>query len=182
MKLRVCKWFKFIYPFEDDELFAFVDQFDFDRAEGFPKVDSGPLERAVAAWRRDGSKALLVYWRDSDGGTLIDTRPGAAETRITLDRLAADVYAFIDVPRRFVDIVRHVGVPSDQVAALLDDFWNRKIVVRENDDYLAVALSDCSINPWVAIATLEEARIRDPSRRGTVDGGIVALGVSTSPL
>ncbi|MBF0304175.1 MAG: hypothetical protein HQL41_00800 [Alphaproteobacteria bacterium] len=138
--------------------------------------------KTVSNWRRVERNALLVFWRDSDGGTLIDTRPCAAETRITLDRFAADIYAFIDVPRRFVDIVRHVGAPSDQVAAVLDDFWRRKLSVREKDDHLAVALSDCSITPWVAIATLEEARIRDPAKRGTVDGGIVALGVSTSPL
>lgn len=123
-----------------------------------------------------------MFWRDSNGGTLIDTRPGAAETRITLDRLASDIYEFIDVPRRFVDIVRHAGLPSDQVAAILDDFWRRKIIVREKDDYLAVALSDCSINPWVAIATLEEARIRDPAKRGCIDGGILALGVPTGSL
>ncbi len=141
--VRPLRFFRHIYPFDKATLSDLVYYFDFDYKE--PIDDGGhvpALEQAIAQWkdRRDE-----LYCAMLDPQVVIrDSRPVAIWPETIVSGLAARVYEYCDKIRSFrriVETMQELGdVTEQEVAEVLEEFIRRKLMVRENDRYLSLAV------------------------------------------
>lgn len=121
---------------------AYRDGYDPERAVA-------PLRQALAEWDRvwsPGKHASLRYERGPGFLRLIDRRPGLAARDILLDRIEADLYLAartIATPAaalRRAKTGEKIPLTPDEVGAFFDDLGRERLMLREGNRYLALAL------------------------------------------
>jgi ribosomal peptide maturation radical SAM protein 1 len=145
VKLRPANIYQYLYPFDQDTLFDLVYNFDFDYRE---KIDDGgfyyPLTQQVQLWksRQDQMQAQSV-----DGQLVIrDTRPVAVSARIVLDGVRKHIYEYCDQIRSANQIQQwlkeshQVDLSEDQIEMILDEYVEKKLMVREKKLFLSLAI------------------------------------------
>ena len=123
--------------------------FDFDYADGRqPNGYMEPLHRAVASWWRaalppdDHQLRLEATWMAPDEVIVQDFRPCAAEPRLHLSGVAAQVLAACDQASSLSKIARHLGgmAADHTILSCLRDFSGRGHVVEMEGLFLTLAV------------------------------------------
>ncbi len=145
---RVRPWslFRYVYPFSEEILADLVYYFDH---EDEVEVDTGgtfeQLREHVQRWQRRQDK---LYCEESSAGRLVirDTRPVARSPEVHLNGIESAIYGHCDSRRRVADVMEWLRescgmeVASEAVAAILDDFVSRDLMVEEGGRYLSLAI------------------------------------------
>jgi ribosomal peptide maturation radical SAM protein 1 len=142
--IRPLKFYRHLYPFDEETLSKLVYYFDFDYAQ---KIDDGgflpPLQTAVDHWKTSADKLFLQ--RTERGLVIHDSRPIATWTDTEVGATAALVYEYCDKVRSLPRIIeameeRKVDNASEVVPQILEEFVRRGLMVREGQRYLSLAV------------------------------------------
>jgi ribosomal peptide maturation radical SAM protein 1 len=157
-------------PALPDDVWSRLDLADLDFDPVAPGVDWGPVREARARWaelhgRRRGGPLLLYR----DGGSFLvveDERFGDFRSG-TFDAVARDVYLFATEPRSLDQIERrlHGRASPAQVAEALGRFVEYKLMFREGDRFLALAVAP---SPAAAARRIRRAHAEEEARRPRV--------------
>jgi hypothetical protein len=142
--VRPMRAYKFVYPFDDRTMHDAAYYFDFDYRA--PIDDGGyraPLNEAVWVWQH--RKDEFYATNGGERLVLVDTRPVATERQIALTGTAKAIYEHCDAIRSRAQIdqrlaERGVRAEPSQVDALLDEFVERRLMVRESNSHLSLAI------------------------------------------
>lgn len=143
-------YYRHIHDVAPDRLPALAYVFDHDYEDGHdPERAVAPLRRALEHWDKawsPGKHRSLRYERGPGYLRLRDRRPGLAPRDILLDRLESELYlacrtgatpgAAAAVAEREYDVV----LDSDEVRRFLVEMAEARLLFREGDRYLALAL------------------------------------------
>jgi ribosomal peptide maturation radical SAM protein 1 len=142
--VRPMKAYRYLYPFDTDTLRDVAYYFDFDYKQ---TIDDGgcrdPLNEAVWVWQQRKDQ----FYGVDQGDTLVlaDTRQVARQPQIVLNGAARDVYEYCDAIRSRAQIDERLAARGEhpgqeQVNTILDDLVDRKLMVREGQTHLSLAL------------------------------------------
>jgi len=147
--LQPAHFYRYIYPFDRETLSDLVYYFDFDYEKEIDNAGLLPaIEETVRHWK-DRSDVLEVR---RAGGTLSndnlvirDTRPVATWREMTVSGTAARIYEYCDKAQtlpRIVEVMRDSGfdIAEDEVARILNEFIQRKLMVQEGKRYLSLGV------------------------------------------
>ena len=145
INLRPLKNYKYLYPFDADTLFDLAYYFDFDYRA---KINGGgyitPLTEAIWRWK---SRQDQLYAQSVNGMLVIyDSRPVAASTQIVLTDNRANVYEYCDKIRslkqieQWLKVICRINLSTDQIKMILDEFVEKKLMVKEKNLYLSLAI------------------------------------------
>ncbi|CAN5819189.1 RiPP maturation radical SAM C-methyltransferase [soil metagenome] len=145
INVRPLKFYKYLYPFDRKTLSSLVYYFDFDYRE---KIDDGghipALKETVERWKR--REDYFFARRSNDGLILYDKRPVTPWPEMIIQGPAARIYEYCDRAQsasRIVEALREWGGPEltlEQVSVILEEFVGRRIMVREGNRYLSLAV------------------------------------------
>jgi ribosomal peptide maturation radical SAM protein 1 len=145
INVRPLRFYKYLYPFDRATLSNLVYYFDFDYRE---KIDDGghipALKETVERWKRCEDH----FYAETRNGDLIlyDKRPVAPWPEMIITGVSARIYEYCDraqSPARIVEALREWGGPElslEQVSAILEEFVGRRIMAREGNRYLSLAV------------------------------------------
>ena len=143
--VRPFRFYKYLYPFEQATLMDLVYYFDFDYRE---QIDNGgclpALEETVLHWKGRGD---YMYAERSNGDLIIkDNRPVATWPEMMVTGIAVRIYEYCDKAQSLARIVEMVSqfaeseVSEDQVTGILEELIAKKLMVREGNRYLSLAV------------------------------------------
>ncbi|HXH27578.1 MAG TPA: RiPP maturation radical SAM C-methyltransferase [Candidatus Polarisedimenticolia bacterium] len=157
-----------IYPVADPAtLYDIAYTFEFRHADGRdPETYAKPLLRAIDEWRNNREIGFgSLRWRPEDGGLVVtDRRPGLPPTEYRLDPPEAAIYqacadgATLDElwgAAREMETTRG----REEVGDYLDELAEARLVYREGERYLALALPPDSKPPG-EMASRERSRVK----------------------
>ena len=136
-------------------------EFEFDYADGRrPETYAGPVLEFVRHWKSQVEKGHLIYHPlHDDRGLIADTRFNRVGDRFELEPVENLVYRICDTPTKLPLIHERVraarpadDVGPERVRRILDEFDASRLIVRDVDEYLSVALSDTTTIPWHVLA------------------------------
>jgi len=145
VNVRPMKFYKYLYPFDHATMSSLVYYFDFDYHQ---RIDDGghipALEETVQRWKRREDH----FYAERRNGDLIlyDKRPVAPWPEMIVSGTTARIYEYCDraqSPGRIVEALREWGGPDlslEGVTAILEEFVSRRIMVREGNRYLSLAV------------------------------------------
>jgi len=152
--IRASREYRAVYPFEQNDLddLAYSFDADFDGKENVIEY-TRPLLEAVENWVKYWSAnepPMLAFERNSGGGlTIYDTRPCHSNSITELEGDEAIAYLACDAKHSFSFIAAEVKKQqgnSNNTALRrdLDDLVERRLMLREGDQYLSLA-NDLSV-------------------------------------
>lgn len=142
--------YRFLYPFADAILHRIAYYFEYDYAPGInlpAKVRE--VVEYVQAWQRAPEYGVLYAMSQPDGSLiLIDTRSEAVQPQFILSGLTQAIYQYCDeyhtcaavrhyLQNAFPDIV----ISVEQVRGLLDGLVANRLMVKDKDHYLSLAIA-----------------------------------------
>jgi ribosomal peptide maturation radical SAM protein 1 len=142
-RLRPARAYKYVYPFDAALLKRLAYYFEWDSAVCVSGAAEEKLERRVAAWQQDRAAALTATIRD--GALLVsDCRRAGVIREWQAPAPAGSIYGYCDEIRtRRAILDRFAGDDHPeramQVTALLSEFVQRGLALRDEDSYLALA-------------------------------------------
>lgn len=151
VNVRPKPLYSYLYPFDEATLRDLAYYFDYERRQ--PIDDGGwlaPLAAQVDAWRSRHDE--LVSHRLNGGIVIDDTRPVATAGQVALDGAAALVYEACDQARGVSQIERWLqdrhrqAVDAAEIARLLMGFVEKRLMVREGERYLSLAVMDYAVD------------------------------------
>lgn len=145
VNVRPQAGYRYVYPFDDATLSDLCYYFDYDYSR--PIDDGGwlyPLHTQVNVWK--GRRDQLCSQR-VDGRLMIrDTRPVALSPQVVLHGARALIYEYCDRSRTAPQVRdwladRHgMALAADEVRAILEEFVNQRLMVKDNTSYLSLAV------------------------------------------
>lgn len=151
--VRAHAGYRSVYPFSQEDLdeLAYFFDYDFDGKDRIPAY-IGPVRQEVQAWKQcweQREPPLLAFERQPGGRTIIhDTRPCRLSYRVELEGEMAKAYLLCDATRRFDSLANEIrewrGKEYSGDSALrrgLDELVARRLMLREGDRYLSLAIS-----------------------------------------
>jgi len=142
VNVRPFNFYKYLYPFDTETLSNLIYYFDFDYKE---TIDDGgclvELTEAVETWKSRADH--LVMERTPRGLTIHDSRPVAKWRETEVAAIAARIYEFCDRSQalsRIIEVAKELGEAPERVRPMLDEFVDRRLMVREGDRYLSLAV------------------------------------------
>jgi len=170
LQMRVVgpRWFyHHLYDVADSDLFDLAYFFD---GEPLGEMPSRPvyaeLRKRVDRWiaNHDATYRTLRYQIGPDFVVIQDLRPGVGPARYVLDRVEALIYLACDAGATPSAVLRALGDANDgrtveEIREFLDEMVGARLMFRENDHYLglAVCADPANIERFVALAA-EPAR------------------------
>lgn len=154
--VRPMKPYKYLYPFNDDELYRIAYYFDFDYA---PDVDpagcANDVIRYTREWQHTPEKGALTSITSTDGAlTLIDTRSDALLPELTLMGLEQAAYEYCDELHSGPAVAQFLRskFPSrlftdTQVLDFLDSLVSNKLMITDGLHYLSLAIPTQPVQP-----------------------------------
>ncbi|MDQ1640572.1 MAG: hypothetical protein QOF62_3911 [Pyrinomonadaceae bacterium] len=144
INVRPFKFYKYVYPFDEQTLSDLIYYFDFDYRNEIDNDDCVPvLEDIVREWktRKDG----LTSERRNGEILIRDSRAVATWPEWIVTGTAARIYEYCDKAQslaRIVDVMKQsdAEMSEDDVSRILDDFISRKLMVQEGNRYLSLAV------------------------------------------
>jgi ribosomal peptide maturation radical SAM protein 1 len=168
LRKRPARFFRYVFPFVDADLCDLVNSFEYDFADAFDRSGYvAEIEHFAALWRERRQSGHLVY--DAHGGRgprLIDSRFTRRVDHYALSELEDTLLQLSDCPQRRAALHAHCAAELDASDEVVDEALSRLehhlFVVREDDEYLCVAMRDARFIPWQAIGAIEEmGRLRE---------------------
>lgn len=149
MRVRGPHWFyRYLYDVADAELFDLAYFF-----EGEPLLELPPrpvyaeLRKLVKSWITDheANYGRLRYQIGPDFVVIQDLRPGVGPARYVLDRVEALIYLACDAGATPSAVLRVLGDANDgrtveEIREFLDELVGARLMFRENDHYLGLAV------------------------------------------
>lgn len=141
--------YRLIYPALDAAtLTDLAYTFEYRHADGRdPVTYAEPMLQVVAGWQKDRDAAVgTLRWRaDAEGLVVTDRRPGLPATEYQLDRPEAAIYLACEDGAPLEQIwaatqEEQTGFSRDDVRQYLNDLVDARLVYREGERYLALAL------------------------------------------
>jgi len=181
--IRPCPVSRTLYPFDDSVLHNLCSTFEFDYANGVdPAQYTGAVVAQCRKWQKADDPGMLVYRSlNGAGGVLRDTRMGGGEggDLRRLDPLQAAVYEACDEIVTMEQIEAQVGsvvggdADRSMIEGAVQGLLESRVLLHDAGEYLSLALSNCDIVPWHAVAGLSEADVDETKREEPViaDGG-----------
>ena len=145
-RVRPARAYFYVFPLGRRELARLAYFFDYDYADGHDPHDYlGPLQREVGAWamaHAGGPEAAprLDAALDEDRVIIEDTRSAAVAPRHVLGGLPARVYACCDVAAAVPALARALDVQQEAVEGALQELDTRRLIARQGDRALALAV------------------------------------------
>jgi ribosomal peptide maturation radical SAM protein 1 len=150
--VRPLKYYRYLYPFSREDLHDVAYYFDFDYQHD---IDDGghipALIDAVVRWKV--SRDQLYTQSYGDWLLISDSRPVATLARTMLSGVEKLIYEYCDRIRsdgqvqKWLDESYGVRLTEQQVTGILDDFVRRKLMVREGNRVLSLAVMTYTA-PW----------------------------------
>jgi len=137
--------YPYLYPFDRDALTHIAYYFDYDHADnGRPCNEVGAMLDRVRRWMSDQDRGALWLLDEGEDRLVLDERPPGGRRGLRLHGWQASAYDACDRARTLVGLARdpalaHVG--ADRVGAFLDACVSQRIMVRDADRYLALAVA-----------------------------------------
>lgn len=157
LNVRPIAPYPFLYPFPDAALMRIAYYFDYDHADGHrPDAHAEEVVSAVRRWIADDDRGGL--WQTA-AGVLIDDRPPGPRRTVRLDGWHAVAYDACDRVRSLTGLRRELdGVPAAELVAFLDACVESRLMVRDGDRYLALAVTTPA-RAWAPPAERVESRL-----------------------
>lgn len=149
VNIRPMETYRYLYPFEEESLKRIAYYFDFDyEADRDPRGYAAEVVAYVNEWRSSPQAGTLRSVSRADGSLMIvDTRPGATVSELTLSGLEQAAYEFCDELQAGTHIVRHlralfptVEFSDQRVFGFLKSLVDNKLMVTDGLNYLSLAL------------------------------------------
>ena len=143
--VRPSAAYRYIYPFPDEVLARLVYQFDFDYADGRnPEEYTAETREALDGWRDESNRDFLLA-TDVDGTLVLwDGREtGSGRPTWMLEGLERTIYLECDRIRGLRAIEQlgaGAGAAPETARAILDDLLDRKLMLREGNQFLSLAV------------------------------------------
>lgn len=150
--VRPLKNYRFIYPFDQEILMDMIYFFEFDYKEDIQ--DGGYLQHfqhAVMLWKK--SKDQLYMTLKNDQLHIFDSRPVVASQHIILRAAQWHIYEYCDqirtVPqiKKWLDQHADYDLDEDQIEAILSEFIDQKLMIREGTKFLSLAVMTYEAQP-----------------------------------
>ena len=157
--------YRYLYPFPEESLRRIAYAFEYSCAhEDDPWAKATRVITAVESWQSAGGRGEVRLTTERDGSTaILDTRDDARASRRTLDALEATVYrACADICRRsrldeLVAAACPDAVEAADIDVALDSFVGDRLMVRDGERYLSLALPPQDEVDAFTIGALDEA-------------------------
>jgi hypothetical protein len=142
--LRPAQAYFYVFPLGRRDLSKLAYFFDFDYPDRRdPQTYLAPVQRETRRWI-DGRAAAEPPRLDAhfagDRLTIFDSRPTAVAARHDFAGLAALVYARCDRAATVAHVARDLGVDEAAIEAIVLDFDTRRLVARDGDRVLSLAV------------------------------------------
>jgi len=152
---RPARVYKFIYPLPPEELADIVYHYEFEFADGLdPNRYIGPVLGQLKAWDEARAGGAALRSRPAEGRALMieDTRPGAAAESVRLEGWQVDAYEYCDQARPLAAIekwfgLKHPDVPGDHLRQFLRWLVGLRLMARDRDEFLSLAVATSSGTP-----------------------------------
>ena len=143
--IRPMKFYRYLYPFDEKTLCDLVYYFEFDYTQ---EIDDGGYRESLenAIWQWKSRRDQLYSQRKGETLVIHDTRPIATWRETLLSGPTALIYEYCDKARSPQNIVEAVAqntgetLNHDQVGAILEEFLTRKLMVKDDNKYLSLAV------------------------------------------
>ncbi|MBK3662545.1 RiPP maturation radical SAM C-methyltransferase [Bradyrhizobium diazoefficiens] len=96
-------------------------------------------------WRNNFGKGDLIAFNGPSFLTILDTRPNRLPQHIMLEGDHRGVYLAVDEVVSLARLAEILPIPADQIAAILGEFEEAGLVLREEDLYLGLAVMKESV-------------------------------------
>lgn len=145
INIRPEKTYKYIYPFDNEILFDLVYHFDYDYQK--PIDDGGYhllLENHMKLWKN--YQFQCYSQRFNDKLVIFDNRPLATAKQMFLYDIQRYIYEYCDDMRSIRQIKtwlknnNNQDLDEDQIKIILDEFIEKKLMVKEKNLYLSLAI------------------------------------------
>jgi ribosomal peptide maturation radical SAM protein 1 len=145
INIRPEKIYNYIYPFDNDVLFDLVYHFDYDYQK--PIDDGGyrlALENHMQIWKN--YQFQCYSQRLNDKLVIYDNRPIATAAQISLYGIQGYIYEYCDDMKNIRQIKAwlknnyNLDLDEDQIKIILDEFVEKKLMVKEKNLYLSLAI------------------------------------------
>jgi ribosomal peptide maturation radical SAM protein 1 len=150
--VRPLKYYRYLYPFAPEDLHQVAYYFDFDYQQ---EIDDGghipALIDAVLRWK--SSQDQLYTQSYGEWLMISDSRPAATVARTVLSGVEKLIYEYCDRIRsdgqvqKWLHETYGVRLSAQQVSGIIDDFVRRKLMVREENRILSLAVMTYTA-PW----------------------------------
>jgi ribosomal peptide maturation radical SAM protein 1 len=153
-QIRPLEAYSFVYPFPETAVRRIAYFFDHDYCPSLGTlIYMNKLRTEVEQWRTSGAAGELRRERESNGRlVLVDTRAGRAVTRHLLDRADQLLYEACDDIGSLGDLCElahaqlDAGISKEEVAGRLSALVERRLMAREEDCYLSLALPEGTLS------------------------------------
>jgi ribosomal peptide maturation radical SAM protein 1 len=139
--VRPMASYRYLYPFDEDDLLRTAYYFDFDYRDGRdPRSYAGEVIERVGRWSEQGPVGGLWLCPRPDGSAaLLDTRSGRREVAL-LEGWRAAAYLAFDRATTIAHVAEDLGVPPEEVRAFTEWCLERRLMVSRDDRYLALGV------------------------------------------
>jgi ribosomal peptide maturation radical SAM protein 1 len=143
INVRPLAPYPYLYPFDAQALMRIAYYFDYDRSDG--RVDEvGPVVDRVRSWMSDEHRGALWLLHDGEDRLVLDERPSTGRRGLRLHGWQATAYDACDRVRTLTGLARLptlAAVGPERLGAFLDACVAQRIMVRDRDRYLALAVA-----------------------------------------
>jgi ribosomal peptide maturation radical SAM protein 1 len=137
--------YRYLYPFGRESLEQIAYYFDYDHHDpGHRLPEPGPLVERVRRWMADERRGTLRLLHDGQGSLVVDDRPPAGRRGLRLHGWQVAAYDACDRVRTRDGLARMpelARVGADQLTGFLDACVAQRIMVRNRDQYLSLAVA-----------------------------------------
>jgi ribosomal peptide maturation radical SAM protein 1 len=143
INVRPLAPYPYLYPFDRQALIRIAYYFDYDRTDG--SVDEvGPVVDRVRSWMADEHRGALSLLPDGEDRLVLDERPSTGRRGLRLHGWQATAYDACDRVRTLTGLARVpalAAVGTERLGAFLEACVSQRIMVRDRDRYLALAVA-----------------------------------------
>jgi ribosomal peptide maturation radical SAM protein 1 len=151
-------WYnRFLYDVDAGTLAELAYDFEWRHADGREPGDyAAPYLAMIGRWRAAHAAGAALTWRRGPGFVRVrDARQPAQLTELTLAGAEEAVFFAVDDGATLAAVCRRTGLGAGEARAILDELEEARLVYREDDRYLGLALA-ATPRPTVAAAAVPE--------------------------
>ena len=141
--------YRHIYPLDESGLTGLAYRFRYQYTDGRdPGAYAEPLRAAIERWKQIGPASSLTYRCGPDFMVIADVRRTMEPAHYTLEEREARIYLACDAGATLDHIRQHLAkvgfedVSADEISELLAEFEELRLIYREGDRYLSLAIPE----------------------------------------
>jgi ribosomal peptide maturation radical SAM protein 1 len=162
--MRGPAWYnRFLYDVDAATLADLAYDFEWDYADGRdPLAYAAPYLAMLGRWQEAHTAGAALTYRRGPGFVRVrDRRQPAQLAELTLADAEAAVFFAVDDGATLAAVCRRIGRPVGEVRAILDELEAARLVYREDDRYLGLALAETPREAAVETDEVEELPLVD---------------------